>query len=850
MDKITFHVISHTHWDREWYLPFETFRVELVELIDNLLDILEQNKAFIFHLDGQTIILEDYLEIRPHKKEQIKKFVKSGNLLIGPWYVLSDQFLTSGESTIRNLLYGIRIGKEFGSVMMVGYLPDQFGQISQLPQMFKGFNIHSAVIGRGIQDSFAEHNWHGLNGDNVLAVALTNWYNNAQRFPEDKEKLYKYLEKIYETQAHTVSSGNMLLMNGCDHLFAQNNLSEVLNKSPANAKWQLTHTSLPLALNKIQSSKEKEKFPIYFGELRDDNNKYILAGTLSSRIYLKLENYKCQTKLEKIIEPLSVLLTLASHLLPPTSYPYDLIKYAWKILIQNHAHDSICGCSIDEVHREMEMRFLKVRQVLDKLQERLLLSLCSCRDIPLGRLYLQLINLSNYKRSDVIETTLEFPLGPVAEHPSASPTINKEEIKNVILKKDGKEVKVEVLDSKQTFKMIRSKDEVPLLQAVQELKVLFEADLEPFSITTYNIVEERIGVSARRCTDEELHFENDFYKLSINNDGTLNVLLKETNHKFENIHYLSIEDDHGDEYNFEPGEISKTILSKSWHWDIKVIEENKFRKRFLLKSDDVPELCIESEIICFSNSGRIDFKTKINNKMKNKRIRLHFPDGLDTGYINADTPFGVLLRARPPHDWINYATTQPLHNWIDHSNNNLGLSFFGSGLSEYELYEDSCGFAVTLLRCVERLTKTKSHSMIMTSEAQCNREIDFSYSIFPHKGSWEDAKVHEEQILYQVPLITNQSNQPLNISSFIEIPRECILSALKRSEDKENVYILRLFNPFNKTLNDCKLKLNFQFKSLSLLNLNEELIDTLKSSKDILNFQMKPYQILTFGIEV
>ena len=122
--KITFHVISHTHWDREWYLPFEVFRIELVGLIDNLLEILKQNKEFVFHLDGQTIILQDYLEIKPEKEEEIKSYIKSGNLLIGPWYVLSDQFLSSGESTIRNLVYGFRDAKKFSKAMMAGYCPD------------------------------------------------------------------------------------------------------------------------------------------------------------------------------------------------------------------------------------------------------------------------------------------------------------------------------------------------------------------------------------------------------------------------------------------------------------------------------------------------------------------------------------------------------------------------------------------------------------------------------------------------------------------------------------------------------------------------------------------------------
>ena len=323
--KITFHVIPHTHWDREWYLPFEIFRIELVNLIDNLLNILKQNKDFIFHLDGQSIILQDYLEINPEKEEEIKHYVKSGRLLVGPWYVLSDQFLTSGEATIRNLLYGIRFSKDFGKAMMVGYCPDQFGQIAQLPQIFKGFNINSAIVGRGIQDSISEHNWFGLNGDKIITISLTHWYNNAQRFPDEKENLNNYIEKLYNTQSQTSKSGHILLMNGCDHLFAQNNLSEILSNTNGSENWELKLDDLETSVSKITEDSSVNEYPIYFGELRDDNNKYILAGTLSSRVYLKLDNYNCQTKIEKIIEPLSTLLLLNKQI---SCYPYNLIKYA------------------------------------------------------------------------------------------------------------------------------------------------------------------------------------------------------------------------------------------------------------------------------------------------------------------------------------------------------------------------------------------------------------------------------------------------------------------------------------------------------------------------------------------
>ncbi len=840
--KITFHVISHTHWDREWYLSFEVFRIELVGLIDSLLDILKQNKEFIFHLDGQTIILQDYLEIKPHKEEEIKSYIKSGNLVIGPWYVLSDQFLSSGESTIRNLLYGFRDAKKFGKPMMIGYCPDQFGQIAQLPQIFNGFNIHSAIVGRGMQDSISEHNWFGLNGDRVIAISLTHWYNNAQRFPEEKEKLINYLEKIYNTQSVTSKSGHILLMNGCDHLYPQKDLSRILSGVNGSKNWTLNSSNLENAVQKMVDNVNINNYPIYFGELRDDNNKYILAGTLSSRVYLKLDNYKCQTKLEKIVEPLSTLLVLNKQI---PDYPYDFIKYAWKLLIQNQAHDSICGCSIDAVHKEMETRFSKVEQVLDKLQGDLLAS-------SSGKKYLQLINLTDYHRKEIIEAELEFPLGPLAEHPSATPTTNKNKIEEIILKHKEKFITPEIVSNIETFKMIRSKDEVPLLQTIQKLKILFEADIAPFSVASYEIEEttNQKNNTSQKASDIAT-FKNKDYELKVNKDGTLSIYLN-NDYKFENIHFLSIEDDLGDEYNFIPAKEPKIITSNIWNWNIKTIEDNSLRKKILLELNEKNNLECEMEIICCQSSGRIDFNTRVFNKLKNKRIRLHFPTGLNTPTINADTPFGVLQRARPPLDWVNYAYSQPLHNWIDHSGAKYGLAFFGGGLANYELYEDSNGFAVTLIRAIGRLSAVKSHSLIETPDAQCNREIKFSYSIFPHLVNVEFFDVYKKQITHNIPLLVNQSSSVFENTSLVDFSETLILSSFKRAEDKENVYILRLFNPTDKNVNSCKLNLNFKYKKAHFLNLNEEQLNSRYqfNSKGQIDFDAKPFEIITFGIEV
>ncbi len=234
MNEKTIHVISHTHWDREWYLPFQLFRIRLVDLIDNLLEILDRDPDFRhFHLDGQTIVLQDYLAIRPENEQKLRNYIRQGRILIGPWYQLNDEFLVSGESTIRSLLIGHRISRDFGATMKVGYLPDQFGQISQMPQILRGFGIDNAVFGRGIQltgDRKIEFFWESPDGSKVLASFLAFWYNNAQRFPWETKEAVEMTTRMRDMLAQYSVMRDLLFMNGVDHLEAQENLSDILKR--------------------------------------------------------------------------------------------------------------------------------------------------------------------------------------------------------------------------------------------------------------------------------------------------------------------------------------------------------------------------------------------------------------------------------------------------------------------------------------------------------------------------------------------------------------------------------------------------------------------------------------------
>lgn len=198
----TIHVVSHTHWDREWYLAFQRFRFRLVELIDHLLALLEADPDYrSFMLDGQMIVLEDYLEIRPEREAQIRRYVQEGRLLIGPWYILPDEFLVSPEATVRNLLVGGQVCRRFGPRMGIGYIPDPFGHVGQMPQILRGIGIDVACLWRGVGEQPTELCWRAPDGSEVLLLHLRDSYSNGGWLPDDEDGFAQALAELRDSLA-------------------------------------------------------------------------------------------------------------------------------------------------------------------------------------------------------------------------------------------------------------------------------------------------------------------------------------------------------------------------------------------------------------------------------------------------------------------------------------------------------------------------------------------------------------------------------------------------------------------------------------------------------------------------
>ncbi len=359
-------VVSHTHWDREWYRTFQDFRLSLVRLVDDLLDILDSDPAFrSFMLDGQTIILEDYLALRPEREADLRRHIQSRRLVIGPWHILPDEFLVGPESTVRNLMLGAATCARFGERMLVGYTPDPFGHIGQLPQILAGVGVETAMFRRGLSEEPLELWWEAPDGTRVLALYLREGYGNLEWAPTDPAVFTRMVERQIALLGPHTRTKHLLLLNGTDHQPPQPEIPTLIGAANAalEGRARLVHGTIPAYARAVRAALGPDPdLPVVRGELRSPRRHHLLPGVLSTRMWIKQRNQQCETLLERYAEPLAALGTLWGA----PSRREDLWQ-SWRFLIENHPHDSICGCSIDQVHDEMRIRFDWSEQIAERL---------------------------------------------------------------------------------------------------------------------------------------------------------------------------------------------------------------------------------------------------------------------------------------------------------------------------------------------------------------------------------------------------------------------------------------------------------------------------------------------------
>lgn len=926
--KYKIHVVSHTHWDREWRLTFQEFRMKLVDCIDHLLDIMEKQKDYkYFTLDGQCSLIEDYLEIRPENIGRIKKLAQTGRLLLGPWYTLVDEAVINGECIIRNIMKGHKVANDLGRVMKVGYGISSFGHISQLPQIFNTFGIENVIFSRGISDwqTKSEFLWESPDGTKALAFHLpddytkSNWFyivyrpaiigmpadvwsynwgtlglpfhacdlesiNNFYRLldPQLQYDPKLNLERVLQLRdecSRVATNNNLLAMDGVDHLEPNPLLAKLIKDvSKKLVDIELVHSNLEIYMQDvIDAIGDISKLEVIKGEMRRPTREGIhnplLASVLSARTYLKIINKKTENALLRYAEPWNVVGSLLGF-----DYPKPYLDIAWKMLMHNHAHDSICGCSIDAVHNQMEDRFAQSKTIADELTQRVFWNIVpeiNNGDLADDEIAITVFNSLLTPRNDVITVGIDFPEDFGA--------------KNIIIKDiNGNELPVQLKSIEKICPEMLNPMNAQLSPHVYRFVCSFNANnISSLGWTTF-IAQPLTRNWLRHLgslAPEPNVLENEFLRVIVNSEGTFDLTDKRRGETYYGLHYFEDRGENGDAWKHIPPMYDEIILSKGASAKIALIDNGpvfaqiKIEITMNLPEEVLPQkpkmiveeaepavafrskktvpFVITSYLKLKKGSDVLEIETHINNNVKDHRLRVLFPSNILDAEISAsDCPFDVVERQIKLEDtsgWKEQAySTHPQQHFVDVSNGENGIAILSEGLPEFAVIDDSQRtIAITLLRCLGRSIGEDWGQQ----GAQCLRPHVFRYAIYPHAGQWDKAEVFRKSLEFQTPLKATQSikyskgNLPKHLSFMEVIPSNIIVSALKKSEDGSS-FILRLYNPTKKIISST---IKFPFKkiiSASIVNSLEETIEELKiSGGGLIMYDIPMKKIMTLKIK-
>ena len=857
-------VVSHTHWDREWYLPFEAFRARLVRMMDALLDLLDSDPEYRhFVLDGQTVPLDDYLEIRPERRADIERLVREGRLLAGPGYVLPDEFLIGGESHIRNLMTGIRSARAYGRAMMVGYAPDAFGHIAHLPAILRGFGIDSVVIWRGVgaEATTSEFRWAAPDGSEVLAVHFPHGYGMLPALPEDRETLASALNNVRSLLEPYATTRYVLVPNGTDHMPAHTGLSGVIRRaSDILEDAEMVHGDYPSYVESVRRELGADgyaKLPCLEGEFRSSQRSNVLAGVLSTRIWLKQRYQECEDLLARYAEPLAVCRNLLEQGTGNTEPGGNgairgLLRHAWRLLLQNGPHDSVTGCSVDAVYEDVGARFNRCEQIAESVIYDSLRYI-SDRGARPGEQSVVVFNPENGNRTDFCTVRLPVEPGQFPVH---------------LVDEGG---------HKKALQTIERGGHSPLDSRERVVFGFVAQDVTGLGYRVFRVESGERGVGAQGLAPLPPEIENDFFRVTADTTGgTLTVEDKRTGETYAGLNCFVDAGDRGDEYTYEALRRDTIIDAPSAPSEIRVIENGPARHTLEVRMTySLPgglteerqaraEERVDCEIITrvslYPGVARIDIETEVENRAKDHRLRVHFPTGILAGRSHAEQHFGVVSRpvGMPEHDdmWVETpVATYPQKVFVDISDGEGGLMLANRGLPEYEAIEEADGtitIALTPLRCVEWLSRDdlstrRGHAGpgMHTPGAQMQGRWKFQYSLIPHEGGWENAFAEAHRFLRPMRAIrTSRGDGTLPPSgSPIEIePPEVILSALKLAEDGDGV-VARVYNIGTNPV-EARVQL-LLFEQAERVDLNEENASAIDSEEGAVRVQLKSNEIAT-----
>jgi mannosylglycerate hydrolase len=792
--RLTVYVVPHTHWDREWYLPFQRFRLRLVEVVDAVLDLLEQQPGYRFTLDGQLAVVDDYLQIRPEAEPRIRRFAAEGRLALGPWQTLMDEFLVSGETIVRNLEAGLARAAELGAVMQVGYLPDMFGHVAQMPQLLARAGFRRAVVWRGVPAAIDRHafRWEAPDGSAVRAEYLVGGYGNAAHVADDPDRFVAELRRLAAAGEPFFGRDEPLAMVGTDHMPPSRELPALVER--ANREQQRLHVRLATLGEYLDRDREDDRLPVWRGELRSGARANMLMGVNSARLDLRVACARAERLLTRVAEPLLAL--------ENGEWPAAFLREAWQRVLANSAHDSICGCSVDEVCDEVLVRFAGAEQIATGLVERTLADVGA--RAPDG--WVAVHNPSPHARVGLTQVEMLVPeeweavsLGlpdgtrlPAQEAGRTTAELHVVHLTGARLLDllgwlHGRELfggqvnsyEVDVPARRVLFAVdqIAGPDPFNVERLERELRAAAaaapEARFQVRIVTTprrrllalvpapalgWTFVRAVEGAgeveSPVRATDRSL--TNDLVSVSVAVDGTLEVVGGGAS--LTGVGRLVDGGDAGDSYNYAPpprDTLVNTPESVSVEvraagpvvGELAVVRTYRWPRGLdagaAVRSEETAAVDVTTAVELRMGESFLRLRVTFENPSTDHRLRLHVPLAWPAECSFAEGQFAVVERCGPPeggHGEMPLAT-YPAHGFVDAG----GVALLLEHPSEYELIHGR-ELALTLLRSTGLISRNDNPyrdepagPQIAIPGAQLRGPWSTAFGLYPHAGSWSEA---------------------------------------------------------------------------------------------------------------
>ncbi|MDR1654909.1 MAG: hypothetical protein LBR96_02835 [Treponema sp.] len=922
--KLTGFIITAGHLDIEWYQPLRSYRFWTMETFEDLKKAVKRDDFTCYVLDGQVFPLEEYLEVVPQDEEELRSLVKQGKLAIGPFYTQFDEWLPSAENMIRNCLYGRRKAESFGSYMRAGYLPDNFGHPMQIPQILRGFGIDSLLFMRGLPEISGDHPdefiYKGLDGSEVLVSHFRESYSGAfDIFNKDIDPTQPRIVPYYDGNDSYLSfewhreladhddpariaksmisnvmrikdrypSGVIPLIAGFDHLPPQINIGDSVKA--ANEAQEDIEFVMGNAEDYIRMVYERMKKPaVYNMELLGSRYQYVLLGALSTRCYLKHENFACEALMEKYVEPLDAMAGVHGY-----SCKKELVDEAWRYLMINSAHDSIHGSSVDEVHREMEFRFAAVRQIAAGLIHNALaywgkhvsrwweksgengkkakIKSVFPKDRELDVKYTNrgIVTFAPFGAGFAQPSDLWLPVGDLPV-----------EIQNA----DGRSLPIQIMPRESIpLNGIGQARHAPFPSDVYR-RVLFLDRYETPGLSTQAVVVSEGKKARSSLVCGETFIENEF--VQVESKGALLVLFdKKGKRGYYSLNLLEEEADAGDAWDFSPPWIpGEVVKSNTGEFSSSIVENGPVRAALRIQGTLSVPVCLEGDsrstrrvdmpviftVAIYAGIARVDVKLELENTARDHRIRLHLIPGLKTSFIRSQGHLAILDRSverqKEVEQWFQPVTQLlPFREWLSLEDEKNGLVIAVKGIYDYEAEVNSLTgcpeVSLTLLRGIGLMgrlntmqRKGGASSSVVTPGAQCLGPQCFEWSYIPFivdKNNKAPFLPIVQSFLYPPVSHVIRSRQEdtalEDTRCFSWTEPNIQFSAYKRCYDGGG-YILRVFENQGKPV-DVKIKIQ-SFSRAYLSDMNEKTGEPLSIKNGEVTVKAGAYKAVSIRLEI